>query len=196
MSLRDQLVKAGLVSKDKAKKVQAEKKRRRHQAHRDKSVKAELAAEKKAREAELKAFDEAKREMDLEKNRQILAEQEKNRARSEMRELIDRERVNDGKGEARFNFSYDGRKIRSVAVTEKQHSDLAEGRLIICRNDRDGFDYPILPISFKDRLDALESLLEERIIYFIADPEEESEAADEWAAWDAYEASLKEDADT
>ncbi len=192
MSLRDQLVKAGLVSKDKAKKVQAEKKRRRHQAHRDKAVKAELIAEKEARQAELRAFDEAKRALDLERNRQILAEQEKNRARSEMRDLIDRERVNDGKGEERFNFSHDGKKIRFVSVTQKQHEDLAEGRLMICRNDRDGFDFPVLPITFKERLELLEATLEERIIYFIADLEEESEAADEWAAWDAYEASLKE----
>lgn len=192
MSLRDQLVKAGLVSKDKAKKVQAEKKRRRHQAHRDKAVKAELIAEKEARQAELRAFDEAKRALDLERNRQILAEQEKNRARSEMRDLIDRERVNDGKGEVRFNFSHDGKKIRFVSVTQKQHEDLAEGRLMICRNDRDGFDFPVLPITFKERLELLEATLEERIIYFIADLEEESEAADEWAAWDAYEASLKE----
>ena len=100
MSLRDQLLKAGLVTKEKAKAIHKETSKRKHQAHRDKSVKAEIDAEKASKQAEIKAFDEAKRAMDLEKNREILAGQEKNRARSEMRELVDRERVNKEKGNA------------------------------------------------------------------------------------------------
>ena len=81
MSLRDQLVKAGLVSKDKAKSVQKEKSKRQHQAHRDKALKAELSAEKAQKQEEIRAFDEAKKAADLEKNQEILAKQEKNRAR-------------------------------------------------------------------------------------------------------------------
>lgn len=193
MSLRDQLVKAGIVTKDKAKAAQKEQSKRKHQAHRDKSVKQALDAEKAQKEAELKAFDEAKKAMDLEKNREILAGQEKNRARSEMRDLIDRERVNKEKGEARFNFSHDGKKIRSVFVTDQQHKDLGDGKLMICRNDRDGFDFPVLPVSFKDRVHHLEETLGEKIFYFLSSSMTEGDAEDEWAAWDAYEASLKED---
>ena len=172
MSLRDQLVKAGLVTKEKAKAIHKETSKRKHQAHRDKSVKAEI---------------------DAEKNREILAGQEKNRARSEMRELVDRERVNKEKGNARFNFSHDGKKIRSVFVTNEQHQALGEGKLMICRNDRDGLDYPVLPISFKERIEHLEETLGEKIFYYLASAITESDALDEWAAWDAYEASLKQD---
>lgn len=193
MSLRDQLLKAGLVSKEKAKAVQKESAKRQHQAHRDKSLKAEINAEKAQKKAELKAFDEAKKAMDREKNQEIQAQQEKNRARSEMRDLIDRERVNKEKGEARFNFSHDGKKIRSVFVTDKQHQELGDGKLMICRNDRDGFDYPVLPVSFKERIHHLEELLGEKIFYFLSSAMTEGDAEDEWAAWDAYEASLKED---
>lgn len=193
MSLRDQLLKAGLVTKEKAKAIHKETSKRKHQAHRDKSVKAEIDAEKASKQAEIKAFDEAKRAMDLEKNREILAGQEKNRARSEMRELVDRERVNKEKGNARFNFSHDGKKIRSVFVTNEQHQALGEGKLMICRNDRDGFDYPVLPISFKERIERLEETLGEKIFYYLASAITESDAVDEWAAWDAYEASLKQD---
>ena len=193
MSLRDQLVKAGLVSKDKAKSVQKEKSKRQHQAHRDKAVKAELSAEKAQKQEEIKAFDEAKKAADLEKNQAILAKQEKNRARGEMRDLIDRERVNKEKGEVRFNFSHDGKKIRSVFVTDQQHKDLGDGKLMICRNDRDGFDFPILPATFKERIHHLEEKIGDKIFYYISSALTEGDAEDEWAAWDAYEASLKED---
>lgn len=191
MTLRDQLVKAGLVSKDRAKKAQKEKAKKLHQAHRDKNLKSELEAEKLRKEAERRAFDEAKKAMDLEKNQEIIAAQEKNRARSEMRDLIDRERVNKEKGETRFNFSHDGKKIRSVFVTDKQHKDLSDGKLMICRNDRDGFDYPILPVTFKERIHRLEEKLGEKIFYYLSEAMTEGDAEDEWAAWDAYEASLK-----
>lgn len=191
MSLRDQLVKAGLVSKDRAKKAQKEKAKKLHQAHRDKNLKNELEAEKLRKEAERRAFDEAKKAMDLEKNQEIIAAQEKNRARSEMRDLIDRERVNKEKGETRFNFSHDGKKIRSVFVTDKQHKDLSDGKLMICRNDRDGFDYPVLPVTFKERIHRLEEKLGEKIFYYLSEAMTEGDAEDEWAAWDAYEASLK-----
>ncbi|PWD86544.1 DUF2058 family protein [Ignatzschineria cameli] len=191
MSLRDQLVKAGLVSKDRAQKAQKEKARKQHQAHRDKQLKSELEAEKQRKAAERRAFDEAKKAMDLERNQEIIAAQEKNRARSEMRDLIDRERVNKEKGETRFNFSHDGKKIRSVFVTDKQHKDLSDGKLMICRNDRDGFDYPVLPVTFKDRIHHLEEKLGEKIFYYLSEAMTEGDAEDEWAAWDAYEASLK-----
>lgn len=191
MSLRDQLVKAGLVSKDRAQKAQKEKARKQHQAYRDKQLKSELEAEKQRKAAERRAFDEAKKAMDLEKNQEIIAAQEKNRARSEMRDLIDRERVNKEKGETRFNFSHDGKKIRSVFVTDKQHKDLSDGKLMICRNDRDGFDYPVLPVTFKDRIHHLEEKLGEKIFYYLSEAMTEGDAEDEWAAWDAYEASLK-----
>ncbi|MHC5224593.1 DUF2058 family protein [Ignatzschineria sp. LJL83] len=193
MSLRDQLVKAGLVSKEKAKSVQKEKSKRQHQAHRDKALKAELSAEKAQKQEEIKAFDEAKKAVDLEKNQAILAKQEKNRARGEMRDLIDRERVNKEKGEARFNFSHDGKKIRSVFVTDQQHKELGDGKLMICRNDRDGFDFPVLPATFKERIHRLEEKIGDKIFYYISSALTEGEAEDEWAAWDAYEASLKKD---
>lgn len=193
MSLRDQLVKAGIVSKEKAKEVHKETSKRKHQAHRDKSVKSEIETEKARKLAEIKAFDEAKKAMDLEKNREVQAGQEKNRARSEMRDLIDRERVNKEKGESRFNFSHDGKKIRSVFVTGKQHKDLSDGKLIICRNDRDGFDYPVLPVSFKERIHHLEEKIGDKIFYYMAEAMTSGDAEAEWAAWDEYEASLNKD---
>lgn len=193
MSLRDQLVKAGIVSKEKAKAVENERSKRKFQAHRDKKLKAEIEAEKAQKAAELKAFDEAKKAMDREKNQAIQAEQEKNRARSEMRDLIDRERVNKEKGDVRFNFTHDGKKIRSVFVTDKQHKDLSDGKLMICRNDRDGFDYPVLPVSFKDRIHHLEEKLGEKIFYYLSEAMTQGDEEAEWAAWDAYEESLKKD---
>lgn len=198
MSLQDQLLKAGLISKDKAKKIVSDKKRRKHQAHRDKSVRAELETEKKRRQEELKAFDEAKRAMDREKNREIQEDEARKAARIEARRLIDTERVDNAKDKRsesseRFNFSSDGKKVRFVTVTSEQSKMLAEGKLAICRNDRDGYDFPIVPKSVAERLLEIEAIEKGRWVYFLADPTEVSEADDEWAAWDAYEASLKDE---
>ena len=198
MSLQDQLLKAGLISKDKAKKIVSDKKRRKHQAHRDKSVRAELETEKKKRQEELKAFDEAKRAMDREKNREIQEDEARKAARIEARRLIDTERVDNAKDKRsdsseRFNFSSDGKKVRFVTVTPEQSKMLAEGKLAICRNDRDGYDFPIVPKKVAERLLEIEAIEKGRWVYFLADPTEVSEADDEWAAWDAYEASLKDE---
>ncbi len=193
MSLRDQLVKAGLVTKEKAKKVKREQGRKRHQAHRDRAVRQELEAERLAREQSIMAQDEAKKEADRERNRALQAEQAKREARLEARQLIDTNRLEIPKeAEQRFNFTSDGTKIRYVRVTEKISDRLAKGELAICRNDRDGFDYPIVPLTVAERLLEIEKIEGGRWVYFLADPDEVSDAEDEWAAWDAYEASLKE----
>lgn len=194
MSLRDQLVKSGLVSKEKAKKVEREKGRKRHQAHRDREVRAALEREKRAQQEAIAAEDERKRHADRERNRKIEERTLHNQLRGEARVLIDQKRITIPKeAENRFNFTSDGRKIRSLLVTDELSRRLSEGELAICRNDRDGYDFPLLPVGDAERLLEIEKITGERWVYFLVDPEEVSDADDEWAAWDAYEASLKED---
>ena len=188
-SLLDQLLKAGLVNQDKLKSVEKEKKKKHHLAYTQKAVKEELEAEKKQRSEELKAFDQAKREQDLEKNKQIQAEKNKKAARIEARRLIDEKRQNDINAEERFNFSSDGKKIRYVRVTAAQKQQLGKGDLGICRNDRDGMDYPILPRDAMLRLIEIEKIEGGRWVYVLNDPNDKPEN-DEWeSAWAEFEKS-------
>lgn len=195
MSLRDQLLQAGLVSKDKAKDIEKSKKQQNHNAYKDKALKSKLDAEKKQREIELKAFDEAKRLIDLEKNKEIEVKKQLKEARIAARRILDEKRVNDKKADDRFNFCPDGKKIRFVLVTPKQRLQLGSGELVICRNDRDGFDYPLIPREHALKLQEFEQLDDKvKWILLMNDPNEiasESHADDEWAAWDAYEKEIK-----
>lgn len=190
MSLRDQLLKAGVVSEDRAKKVEQEKKKTKHQAYRDKEVKAKLDAEKKAQQDAVLASEKAKKARSQESNQEVSVKQQRKALRVEARRIIDQKRVNVEKANDQFNFSSDGKKIRYVSVTAEQRKQLGNGQLAICRNDRDGFDYPLIPKENALRLVEIEKLMDERWVYLLIDPQEVVDNADEWAAWDAYEAEL------
>lgn len=190
MSLRDQLLRAGVVSEDRAKKVEQERKKTKHQAYRDKDVKAKLEAEKKAQQDAILASEKAKKARSQESNQEVSLKQQRKALRVEARRIIDQKRVNVEKANDQFNFSSDGKKIRYVSVTAEQRKQLGRGQLAICRNDRDGFDYPLIPKENALRLVEIEKLMDERWIYLLIDPQEVVDNADEWAAWDAYEAEL------
>lgn len=190
MSLRDQLLKAGVVSEDRAKKVEQDKKKTKHQAYRDKDVKAKLDAEKKAQQDAILASEKAQKAKAQESNQEVSLKQQRKALRVEARRIIDQKRVNVEKANDQFNFSSDGKKIRYVSVTAEQRKQLGNGNLAICRNDRDGFDYPLIPKENALRLVEIEKLMDERWVYLLIDPQEVVDNADEWAAWDAYEAEL------
>ena len=190
MSLRDQLLKAGVVSEDRAKKVEQDKKKTKHQAYRDKDVKAKLDAEKKAQQDAILASDKAQKAKAQDSNQEVSLKQQRKALRVEARRIIDQKRVNVEKANDQFNFSSDGKKIRYVSVTAEQRKQLGNGNLAICRNDRDGFDYPLIPKENALRLVEIEKLMDERWVYLLIDPQEVVDNADEWAAWDAYEAEL------
>lgn len=190
MSLLDQLLKAGVVSEENAKKSEHEKKKQTHRAYRDKDVKAKLDAEKKARQNDVLAREKAEKAKSQESNQEVSLKQQRKALRIEARRIIDQKRVNVEKATDQFNFSSDGKKIRYVSVTAEQRRQLGNGNLAICRNDRDGFDYPLIPKENALRLLEIEKLMDERWVYLLVDPKEVVENADEWAAWDAYEAEL------
>lgn len=190
MSLRDQLLKAGAVSEDRAKKVEQERKKTKHQAYRDKDVKAKLDAEKKTQQDAILASEKANKAKSHESNQDVNLKQQRKALRLEARRIIDQRRVNVEKANDQFNFSSDGKKIRYVSVTTEQRKQLGNGNLAICRNDRDGFDYPLILKENALRLMEIEKLMDERWVYLLIDPKEVVDNADEWAAWDAYEAEL------
>lgn len=146
MSLRDELLKAGLVSADKAKKLDSDTRRQDHQRKKSKAL-AEAEAVRQAearRQAEVEVA--RKREQDRRLNLEREAERQRRDHAARARQLIDAHRLNEPEAEIFYNFlDRDGRWIRAVRVTPPQRKGLAMGRLAIVRGDRHEFDFPLVP---------------------------------------------------
>lgn len=122
-SLRDQLLKSGLVDEQSVKKTRSHKrkKRRRGETDAEQAAASEAAAK---READRRARDRTLNARRQEERRRQEAEQ------AARQRVLDAEVARDG--EERFQFSHNGR-IRPIQVSAAQRQDLAAGRLAIAR---------------------------------------------------------------
>ena len=146
MSLRDELLKAGLASADKAKKLDSDARKQDHQRKKDKALVVETAA----RQAEIRRQVEVEAARKREEDRRLNLEREAEKQRRELaartRQLIDSHRLNEAEAEIHYNFlDSDGHWIRAIRVTPPQRNGLAGGRLAIVRGDRHEFDFPLIP---------------------------------------------------
>lgn len=154
MSLRDQLLKAGLVSPEKVRQVEREARQQSHHAKKGKPSAAAAAA--RAAEQQRRQQEKAQYERDRELNRQRDSEKRRRAVLAQVRQLIDSQRQNDADAELSYNLQV-GRKIRKLRVTDKQRKLLAMGRLGVARNPHDPFDLPIVPRATALKLQALGS---------------------------------------
>jgi uncharacterized protein YaiL (DUF2058 family) len=146
MSLRDELLKAGLVSADKAKKLDSDTRRQDHQRKKSQA----LAVEEAAKQAEMRRQTEAEAARKRERDRQLNLEREAEKQRRERtaraQQLIDSHRLNNPDAEILYNFlDSDGHWIRAIRVLPPQRKGLAMGRLAIVRGNRHEFDFPLIP---------------------------------------------------
>ena len=145
MSLRDELLKAGLVSKDKAKQMDAQTRKQAHKAKKNKKVAATDAAHQARLQERRDAEARQRRERDRALN-QFRDAERKHRARlAQGRQLIESNRLNEADAEIRYNFLAGNRFIRYVRVTPQQQKQLARGLIGVARNDRDKYDFPLIP---------------------------------------------------
>lgn len=178
MSLRDELLKAGLVPSDKAKQLESET---RKQAHQQKKKKA-IVTEESAQQAEIRRQAEAeaarKREQDRQLNLKREAEKQRRERVARARQLIEGHRLNDPDAEIPYSFQ-EGRFVRSIRVTSAQRKALAQGRLAILRGDRNPFDFPLIPRE--TALKVAEFAPEKVLLLY---PESSgNEEEDEWGDW-------------
>lgn len=129
-SIADQLLGLGLADKKQIQKDKAAKRKQEKQARKHKNAaedEAKIAAEKARKE---KA--EKDRLLNLERQK---AAQEK-AILAQVRQMVDRAKVDCGNGDVRFNFAdrFDN-KIKAIYVTEQIQADLAKGRLAIATVD-------------------------------------------------------------
>lgn len=146
MSLRDELLKAGLASAARAKQLDADARKHDHQRKKNQA----LAKEEAAQQAELRRQAEAEAAQKRERDRQLnLAREAEKRQREQAaraRQLIDSHRLNSPDAEILYNFlDRDRRWIRAIRVLPAQRQGLALGRLAIAHGDRHDFDYPLIP---------------------------------------------------
>ncbi len=146
MSLRDELLKAGLASADKAKKLEADVRKQDHQKKKDKALAAEAAARQAETRRQIEIEAARKREDDRRLNLEREAEKQRREQAVRARQLIDSHRLNEAEAEIHYNFlDSDGHWIRAIRVTPQQRKGLAMGRLAIVRGDRHEFDFPLIP---------------------------------------------------
>lgn len=130
LSLREQLLKAGLVTEKQVEEVERQKNRQHRQQPRDRRkppgpTPAQIAAQKAAAE-------KAARDAELNRKKQEKAERKARFA--EIKQLVEQHQVPRVETDDYYNF-VDGTKIRRVAVTPELRARLIAGELAIVRNE-------------------------------------------------------------
>jgi uncharacterized protein YaiL (DUF2058 family) len=141
-SFGDQFLKAGLVNKTQLSKAQKSKKKQEKLRNKQKIEVVDEAA-LAARQA---AEDKAARDREL--NRRQKEEAERRAIQTQVRQLVELNRVPRDDGELGYNFQ-DGKAIRKIFVTEAMHDKLARGLLAIARLD-DG--YEVIPSAVAEKI--------------------------------------------
>ncbi len=121
-SLKDQLLKAGLVNRQQVKKVEHEKRKSK-----DAGKAGTAAGTDAARRAQA---EKAERDRELNRKRQEEAERKANAAA--IKQLIEANRLDKGEGDIPYNFT-DGSRISRIYVTPEIHAQLVKGTLCLAR---------------------------------------------------------------
>lgn len=128
LSLREQLLKAGLVSEQQVKKVEAQQRQKQYAAPRDKKKPAgptpqQIAAQKAAAE---------KAARDLELNRKKQEKLERRAKYAEIRQLVEQHQLPRVESEDYYNFVVD-KEIHRIPVNPELRARLIAGGLAIVR---------------------------------------------------------------
>lgn len=137
LSLRDQLLKAGLVDEKKAKQAERQKKKQQKLEHR-----GQIEIDEEQRQAAVKAMAE-KAARDLELNRQQQEKVAKKALDAQIKQLIEAHRLPRLEGDDYYNF-VDHKKVKRIAVNDQLREKLSRGSLAIVRLEG---KYEIIPLD-------------------------------------------------
>lgn len=141
-AFQDQLLKAGLVSKDKVNKANKSKHRQARQQPKDQATEAD------ERKREIKQAAALKAERDRELNRRKVEEENKKAIAAQIRQLVEMNRLSTAGGDTAYNFE-DDKKVRHVYVTDDMRKQIINGRLAIVRLDG---RYELIPKVVADKI--------------------------------------------
>ena len=169
LSLRDQMLKAGLVNEKQAKQATKEQKRQQRL-----EKKGAVAVDDSQRQAALDAMAQ-KQKRDQELNRQPQEASERKAAVAQIRQLIESARLPKLDTEDYYNF-VDHKKVKRIAVNTVVRNKLSSGSLAIVKH---GGGYEIIPRDLALKIQEPEA---RRIVLLNIETEEVS-ADDPYAAY-------------
>jgi uncharacterized protein len=134
LTLQEQMLKAGLVSEKKIKKTQKSSKKSRVQAR------------------EVKAAVEEKKRLQLERDKELNAQQNEQRLtkeiQSQIKQLVEMNKLNLNNGDIKYNFT-DGTIVKSLYVDSMIREQLIKGILAIARYED---SYAVIPSSVANKI--------------------------------------------
>lgn len=140
-SLQDQLLKAGVVDKKKAKKVNQEKRQKAK-----KQPKGSVVVDE-GKEAARRALAE-KSERDRETNRLRQIDADKKAIQAQIVQLIKVNRIDRQRGDISYQFT-DGKKIKKIFVTAELQDQLSRGLIAIVKL---GEGYELVPAAVAEKI--------------------------------------------
>ncbi|MFB1011313.1 MAG: DUF2058 domain-containing protein [Thiopseudomonas sp.] len=135
LSLRDQLLKAGLVNEKQAKQAERQKKKQQKMVN-----KGQAEADDSTRQAAARALAE-KAAKDQELNRQQQEKAEQKARKAQIKQLIESCRLPKLDSDDYYNF-VDQKKVKRIAVNELMRNKLSSGSLAIVSH---GGGYEVIP---------------------------------------------------
>jgi len=145
-SLQDQLLKAGLVDKNKANKAKKEKQKQVNSSRKGGAKitnEARLAAQKER---------DRKLERDRELNRQKQSQSNQKALLAQIKQLIEMNRVDRADGDIAYSFVHEN-KVKKIQVSEAMQKQLSLGRLAIVRFDHNGQNqYELVPYAIAEKI--------------------------------------------
>ncbi len=140
LSLREQLLQAGLVSSKQAK--QAEQQQRQHTKHQQKTQSRAQQAAPTAQQLAQQQAQAAKAARDQELNRQRQEQRERQAKLAEIRQIVEQHRLPRIESDDYFNFVHRN-KIHRIAVDAALRERITNGQVIMVRYGK--FYAPVLP---------------------------------------------------
>ncbi|REL30345.1 DUF2058 domain-containing protein [Thalassotalea euphylliae] len=172
-SLQDQLLKAGLTTKQKARQANSDKRKKNKQKRSGAQVEASMQEKVKqdiAKQKEQKLAKDAA--LNAEKQEQLAAKELHQR----ILQILAHHQVKDIDGEVEYNYTF-GTKVKKLLVNELTQKALVNGRLSIC-----GLD-DVTYVVTKETADKL-ATLDETVVLLSNDKVEESvDEDDPYAAY-------------
>lgn len=124
-SLQDQLMKSGLINKQKAKQAQTEKRRKAKQKKKKGTVETSVL------QIEIDQKKAQQRQQDLDKNKQTQAQLDLRAAHGKLIQMIAQHCENNYQGEIDYHFTF-ANKVKRIAVNKETQNALIKGSLAIC----------------------------------------------------------------
>ena len=140
-SLQDQLLKAGIVDKKKAKQIKQEQRKEARSR-----PKGQVQVDENKEQAKRALAEKTQRDRQL--NKQQQDEAEKKAIQAQIIQLIKMNRVDRQKGDVAYQFT-DGTKIKKMYLTRQLQNDLIKGRLAIAKL---AGSYELLPAPAAEKI--------------------------------------------